>query len=234
MTAVSWPARWVTGVVATFVVAMLPAVGLSAPAAAAACQAGTGVTVVVQGGGMNATTCVSGSGMTALQALQRAGYSTEGTARYGNSVLCRVNGYPGNQDCGNMPPASAYWALSSSSGNGSWTYSSSGVTSLTLGAGDWVGFRFGSGGSPSTTPSGPQPAPSSPPAPRARAAAGFGRFGCLGSRLRIDGWGRRVGAGRLGGCHRCARRDARRDARRGAVRRRERRSVLGRHRGRGA
>ncbi len=175
--------RWALGIVAA-VVAVIPALAVVSPASAAACPAGTGVTVVVQGGPNSGTHCVATtSSLSALSAIQQAGYSTEGTAQYGNSVLCRVNGYPGpsQESCQRMPPTSAYWALHlSRGGNGSWSYSSSGVTGLTLRPGDWVGVKFGSGGAPSVAPKAPAPPATQPPAPQPTTGGG-GSSGGSGS-----------------------------------------------------
>ena len=165
-----------------FAAALLAAglVGLApAPAQAAACPAGTGVTVVVQGGSLNSTTCITTSRTSAQSALQSV-YEVIPAGGNGRGAICRVGGYPGQEQetCLNMPPVSAYWSIHlSRGGNGGWSYSSSGASSLMLSSGDWVGFRFGAGGSPSTTPAAPAPAPPSAPAQPGPGSGGSGGGG---------------------------------------------------------
>ena len=79
------------------------------------------------------------------------------------SVVCRINGYPESDPCVRMPPADAYWAFFHAKRGGSWTYSSTGVTSYDPAPGTVVGFRFGSGQQPRTAP--PEPTATSEPDP---------------------------------------------------------------------
>ena len=58
--------------------------------------------------------CVITSGEgEALALLDIARISIEGTQKYGNAVVCRVNGLPDStvESCSEMPPAEAYWAV---------------------------------------------------------------------------------------------------------------------------
>jgi hypothetical protein len=58
--------------------------------------------------------CVVTSGeANALALLDIARISIEGTQKYGNAVVCRVNGLPDAtvETCEEMPPAEAYWAV---------------------------------------------------------------------------------------------------------------------------
>jgi hypothetical protein len=58
--------------------------------------------------------CITTSGeATALTLLNIARITTEGTQKYGNAVVCRVNGLPDAtvESCSEMPPAEAYWAV---------------------------------------------------------------------------------------------------------------------------
>ena len=139
-----------------------------APAAAAGCAPGSGVTVVVDfaslDGGVRTGCDGSGAGEPASRVVPRAGFpltyvSTE-------PFVCRISGLPGasTENCADTPPADAYWAVFWSDGKkSSWTYSSSGVTSLDVPEGGSIGFRFQSGGS-RTSPGAP-PNPAAPPKP---------------------------------------------------------------------
>lgn len=58
--------------------------------------------------------CVESSAeIVALDLLKQAGLTIEGTKRWGDSVICRVNGLPDAtiEPCDNMPSAKAYWAI---------------------------------------------------------------------------------------------------------------------------
>jgi hypothetical protein len=58
--------------------------------------------------------CITTSGeATALTLLNIARITTEGTQKYGNAVVCRVNGLPDAtvESCSEMPPAESYWAV---------------------------------------------------------------------------------------------------------------------------
>ncbi len=174
---------------ATLLACLVGATGLvalaAAPASAAACPRGTGVTVVVDGnqlGGLS-TTCVPGGGRSATSAFSAAGVTLTYAARQ-QGFVCRVNGAPANAGCVNASPANAYWSLWTSSGNGSWTYASTGVSGTSVPAGGWVAWSWqgqSARSAPSVTPQGPEPAPTAtarPPAggsattaPRPRASA---------------------------------------------------------------
>lgn len=130
-----------------------------APAHAAACTKGTGVTVVVNGD----VRCHGGGG-TARGSFTGVGHSLE-DVRSQPGFVCRINGYPSTADeaCGRTPPTNAYWGLFWSDGtSGTWNYSSQGAGSLRVPTGGWVAFVFQNSGSrtyPSMTPIGPAPAP---------------------------------------------------------------------------
>jgi len=60
------------------------------------------------------TTCIDTSIKTnALEVLKEANLQIEGTKKYGNGVVCRVNSLPDItvESCEVMPPAEAYWAI---------------------------------------------------------------------------------------------------------------------------
>lgn len=153
---------------ATFLVCLVGAGSLvalaAAPASAAPCPRGTGVTVVVDGnqlGGLS-TSCVPGGGRSAASAFSAAGVAMTYAARQ-QGFVCRVNGAPANAGCVNASPANAYWSLWTSSGNGAWSYASTGVGGATIPAGGWVAWSWqgqSARSAPSVTPQGPAPAPS--------------------------------------------------------------------------
>ena len=144
----------------------LTLIGVSAPAQAAACEYGKGVTVVVQGQGMKDVTCVpGGAGKNAWVNLESAGYSLAIVPGQPGTV-CTINGKPagGKSACWQLD---AYWGLFSANGTGGgWKYSNVGVLDLKASAGGWVGFRFQDTNSkkyPDVNPVGPKPAPSPKP-----------------------------------------------------------------------
>lgn len=156
---------------AALVACLLGVTGLvalgAAPASAAACARGTGVTVVVDGnqlGGLS-TTCVPGGGRSATSAFAAAGVSMTYAARQ-QGFVCRVNGAPANAGCVNASPSNAYWSLWTSSGKGSWSYASTGVGGTSIPAGGWVAWSWqgqSARSAPSVTPQGPAPAPTPKP-----------------------------------------------------------------------
>jgi hypothetical protein len=132
----------------------------AAPASAADCD---GVFVTVQYGvlgGNRADACVAASApLTAAAALRAAHFRTEGTAQYGDLVVCRVNGAPAasspftvpgqkpyTEKCQGMPPAFAYWAMwVRPSADGQWGYAESGVGTQQLKPGQTLGLKFTTG-----------------------------------------------------------------------------------------
>lgn len=138
-------------------------IGLAAPAQAAACTRGTGVTVVVQGNGLNSTTCVKNPSRTAWEIFE-VHHSLQRVASQPGFV-CRIDSQP-DIGCGTTPPSSAYWGLYWAHSGGSWNYSTSGAGSLRPSTGDWIAFVFQDGGrrTPSMTPLGPA-APKPKPKP---------------------------------------------------------------------
>jgi hypothetical protein len=91
----------------------------------------------------------------ALDVLDEAGIATEGTADYGNAVVCRVNNAPApdetvelegeapfTESCATLNSA-AYWALwVKNSPDGQWEYAQSGVDALELADGQSVGLVY--------------------------------------------------------------------------------------------
>ena len=111
---------------------------LSAPAHAAACTGGTGVTVVVG----SSVGCDANGGGPAASNFADAGHQL----RYASGApgfVCRVDGAPASDPCVEASPVDAYWGLFWSDGKkGTWTYSSLGVTSLKVPQGGSVAFVF--------------------------------------------------------------------------------------------
>lgn len=138
------------------------AVAIPSPAVTSAADC-SGVFVTVQYGllgGADSDACVPASGLiTAAAALTAAGFETQGTAKYGDAVVCRVNdapsathpiSVPGQQPytetCQGMPAAFAYWAMwVRSSATGAWGYAENGVTTQQLRPGQALGLKFTTG-----------------------------------------------------------------------------------------
>lgn len=58
--------------------------------------------------------CLDVSGpINAVDLLKQAGYTLEGTQKYGDAVLCRLNGLPDKsvESCEVMPAENAFWAV---------------------------------------------------------------------------------------------------------------------------
>ena len=139
---------------------------MTGTAHAAACPAGTGVTVVVN----SSVSCDRNGGGSALSNFRDAGHSLQ-TYR---GFVCSVNGSPDPaKACNSYAPANAYWGLFWANGKGGgWVYSSSGASSLSVPAGGWVAFTFQTSSSrsyPGVNPYTPPPAPAPKPKPKARA-----------------------------------------------------------------
>lgn len=152
------------------VVAALTVVGLtgaSAPAQAAACTRGTGVTVVVN----SSVSCVNSAGGNAYSMFQAAGHQMRDMQQQPGFV-CQIDGAPAGHPCV-RPGTGAYWALFWSNGtSGSWTYSQSGVRSLSIPDGGWVAFVYQSSTSPpGVNPIGPAPATRPAPKPKPKPTA---------------------------------------------------------------
>jgi hypothetical protein len=99
--------------------------------------------------------------MPAAEVVKDAGYMVEGTAEYGDQIVCRVNGMPSEvapialpdnaeyvETCQSMPPADAYWALwQKTADGGKWDYAQEGLGTLTVTKGESLGLVFTTGGS---------------------------------------------------------------------------------------
>lgn len=113
------------------------------------------VSLVIEYGVLDADTveaCVPAG--SAVDALAAADITTEGTADYGDQVVCRVDDLPSPEDesCATLP-ASAYWALwVKPAPDAEWEYAQEGVGTLQLTAGQSLGLVY-TEGDDSTPPS---------------------------------------------------------------------------------
>lgn len=142
-------------------------VAMVGPASAAACPAGTGVTVVVN----SSVSCDRNGGGSAYSNFGDAGHSLSNYRGF----VCSIDGYPDPaKACHSYAPADAYWALFWANGKGGgWNYSNSGASSLSVPTGGWVAFKFQTSSSrsypgvrPYTAPPAPAPAPAPKPKPK--------------------------------------------------------------------
>jgi hypothetical protein len=116
------------------------------------------VNLYVDFGSLNAKTkvekCVDISAETnALELLQTAGYTTEGTQKYGDAVVCRLNGLPNKsvETCEVMPPEDAYWAVIVKEKKllplfNEWGWAQTGINEIFLSEGDSLGLVFSTNG----------------------------------------------------------------------------------------
>ena len=116
------------------------------------------VNLYVDFGSLNAETkveqCIEVSTETnALQLLKTAGYTTEGTQKYGDAVVCRLNGLPDKsvETCEVMPPENAFWAVIVKEKKllpffNDWGWAQTGINDVTLSSGDSLGLVFSTNG----------------------------------------------------------------------------------------
>jgi hypothetical protein len=139
------------------------AFAVSAPrrgAAASACSDTAGVTVIVdftRFGGAIERGCDPGEAANALDAVRTAGFTTAGTARYGDAFVCRIDSRPSpeSEACTDTPPAKSSWSFYyARSTDKAWTYSSVGVLSYHPASGTLLAFAFGNFAKPGVLPSG--------------------------------------------------------------------------------
>ncbi|GCD97690.1 flagellar hook-length control protein FliK [Embleya hyalina] len=133
---------------------------------AGVCPNANGVTVIVdfqELGGATLTRCAPGDQATGLAALKNAGFQIQGTNRWGEAFICRIEGKPGvdTEPCVNTPPASAYWSYWHAPNNGTWTYSSWGASARKPPLGSFEGWSFSKDKTDTTNPP-PRVAPTRP------------------------------------------------------------------------
>jgi len=98
--------------------------------------------------------CVEVSTKTnALEILKTAGYTTEGTKKYGDAVVCRLNGLPDKsmETCEVMPPENAFWAVIVKEKKllpffDDWGWAQTGINEIKLSKGDSLGLVFSTNG----------------------------------------------------------------------------------------
>lgn len=131
-----------------------------------ACSGDEGVTLRVDssaldGGESSAWCFFTDEAVPAADALSVAKIETEGTAQYGDDVVCRVDGLPSAsapvgstedpayvESCEAMPAAFAYWALWLKPAGGEWDYAQEGLSTLQVAPGDSLELLFTLDGAP--------------------------------------------------------------------------------------
>ena len=125
------------------------------------CPTDEGVTVVIDFQALGGTTIVRcapgpvGRGFTGHSALVDAGIQLDGTRRWGESFVCRLEGRPGANEklairgnanykeaCIDTPPASGYWSYWHATNGGRWQYSQWGVKNRQAIRGGFEGWSF--------------------------------------------------------------------------------------------
>lgn len=129
-------------------------------AAVSGCSDTAGVTVIVDFthfGGAIERGCVPGEAANALDAVHAAGFTTAGTARFGDAFVCRIDSLPSpkSEACTDTPPAKSSWSFyHARASDKGWTYSSAGVLSYHPAPGTILAFAFGNFAKPGVLPSG--------------------------------------------------------------------------------
>jgi len=89
----------------------------------------------------------------ALEILKTAGYTVEGTQKYGDAVVCRLNGLPDKsaETCEVMPPENAFWAVIVKEKKllllfDEWGWAQTGINEIQLSKGDSLGLVFSTNG----------------------------------------------------------------------------------------
>ena len=150
--------RMVAGAAAAAIAVAVPAFGAGASGASlSGCTSSTGVVVIVDfshWGGTVERGCAPAPD-NGLDALHDAGFTTAGTAQYGNAFVCRIDNHPSTaeQGCASTPPANAYWAYYHARWtDAGWTYNAIGATSTHPAPGSIEAWAFGARVLPSVSP----------------------------------------------------------------------------------
>lgn len=116
------------------------------------------VTIYVNFGQLDPETeteqCVDVYGkVNALELLRASGYKIEGTQKYGDAVVCRLNGLPDRsiESCEVMPPEDAFWAVIVKEKQllpffNNWGWAQVGINELYLSSGDSLGLVYSKDG----------------------------------------------------------------------------------------
>ena len=151
----------IIGVAIAIIAVAAPAIGspASANASPSGCTATSGVTVIVDfthfPGGKIERGCAPGQPANGLIALHQAGFTSAGTAQYGDAFVCRIDGLPSPQQesCAVTPAPTAYWAYwNARPTDKDWTYGNLGVLDYRPKAGTIEAFAFGSHAEPGVSP----------------------------------------------------------------------------------
>ncbi len=94
--------------------------------------------------------CLSATSNTkAIALLKGNGFNLQGTEKYGEGVLCRLNGLPKDAECKVMPSEKAYWAILEKRDNlifESYAWSQVGIDQIILSPGDSLALVFATNG----------------------------------------------------------------------------------------
>jgi hypothetical protein len=144
------------------------------------CPDATGITVVIdfqELGGTTIVRCAQGDQATGHAALKNAGVQIAGTSRWGEALVCRIEGKPGANDesCKDTPPPGARWSYWYAPNGGAWKYSEWGAMDRKPPPGSFEGWSFSKDKTDTTTPPpriapirpGGQSKPPPPPPPAA-------------------------------------------------------------------
>lgn len=111
------------------------------------------IQVYVDYGTLNKSTfdkCLSATSDTkAISLLKSNGFNLQGTEKYGEGVLCRLNGLPKEAECKVMPSEKAYWAILEKRDNlifESYAWAQVGIDQLILSPGDSLALVFATNG----------------------------------------------------------------------------------------
>ncbi len=105
-------------------------------------------------GGQQVACAQDAAQMSALAAITGAGLEIEGTAEFGDSVVCRVEGQPSPdaESCDSMPAGDSFWGFYIGS-EGAWEFAQQGVDQQVLAEGDFIALAYGDGtAAPATAP----------------------------------------------------------------------------------
>ncbi|WP_433158037.1 hypothetical protein [Kribbella sp. CA-247076] len=135
------------------------------------CPTDEGVTVVIDFQALGGTTIVRcapgpvGPGFTGHSALVDAGIQLQGTRRWGEAFICRLENRPGpnevvpiagrpkyKEPCIDTPPASGYWSYWHATNGGQWQYSQWGVKNRDAIRGGFEGWSFSLNATAQTNP----------------------------------------------------------------------------------
>jgi hypothetical protein len=88
--------------------------------------------------------CISVGTGNALDLVKSIGIKIDGTDKYGDQIVCLVNGLPEKADCSDMPPQDAYWAILVRRPGvvSEWGWADKGISDLEVKAGDSLALTF--------------------------------------------------------------------------------------------